>query len=185
MQVSETALPGVLVLEPRVFGDARGFFVETWSAERYRAHGIAGPFVQDNLSKSARGTLRGLHLQHPFAQGKLVSCPLGSVLDVAVDVRAGSPTFGRYVAVDLSGENHRQLWIPAGFAHGFQVTSEVALFAYKCTDVYHPEAELGVRWDDPDLGIRWPVPDPLVSAKDRALPRLADVPRERLPPAAP
>ena len=182
MNVTETSLPGVLLIEPRVLGDARGWFVETYRVERYAAHGIGGPFVQDNLSRSARGTLRGLHLQHPHGQGKLVSCPLGSVLDVAVDVRVGSPTFGRCVSVELSAENQRQLWVPPGFAHGFQVTSEVALFAYKCTDVYHPEAELGVRYDDPDLAIAWPVADPIVSPKDRALPFLRDVPKERLPP---
>ena len=181
MKVTETALPGVLLVEPRVSSDARGWFVETWSAERYAALGISGSFVQDNLSESVRGTLRGLHLQHPHAQGKLVSCPLGSVLDVAVDVRRGSPTFGRWVAEELSAQNHRQLWVPAGFAHGFQVTSDVALFSYKCTDVYHPEAELGVRFDDPDVGVRWPVPAPIVSAKDLALPFLRDVAKERLP----
>lgn len=184
MKVTATALAGVLLVEPRVFGDARGWFVETWSAERYAAAGIGGPFVQDNLSRSARGTLRGLHLQHPHAQGKLVSCPLGSVLDVAVDVRPGSRTFGRWIAEELSDENHRQLWIPPGFAHGFQVTSEVALFSYKCTDRYHPEHELGVRFDDPDVGVTWPLPEPLVSAKDRALPLLRDIDRVRLPPVS-
>jgi dTDP-4-dehydrorhamnose 3,5-epimerase len=181
MQIHPTALPGVLVIEPKVFGDARGFFVETWQAQRYREAGIALTFVQDNLSRSRRGTLRGLHLQHPHDQGKLVAVPLGEVLDVAVDVRIGSPTFGQHVAVTLSGENHRQLWIPPGFAHGFQVVSDEALFAYKCTDLYDPKCELGVRWDDPALGIAWPVPEPTVSAKDAALPRLSEIDRERFP----
>lgn len=182
MEVRTTSLPGVLVVQPKVFGDARGFFVETWAEARYRAAGIAGPFVQDNISRSARHTLRGLHLQHPHGQGKLVSVVEGSVLDVAVDVRAGSPTFGQHVAVALSSEDHRQLWIPAGFAHGFCVTSEHAVFAYKCTDTYHQEAELGVAWDDPALGIPWPTREPILSARDRAHPRLADIARDRLPP---
>lgn len=183
MRVRETALPGVLVVEPKVFGDARGWFTETWSEARYREAGIALPFVQDNLSQSARGTLRGLHLQWPFGQGKLVWVVEGEVLDVAVDVRRGSPTFGRWVAETLSSENHLQLWIPPGFAHGFQVTSERALFAYKCTDRYEPRHELGVRFDDPDLALPWPIRDATVSDKDRALPRLSEVPREALPPS--
>lgn len=181
MKILPTALEDVLVVEPNVLRDARGFFLETWQAARYREAGIALPFVQDNLSKSRRGTLRGLHLQHPRDQGKLVGVPLGRVLDVAVDVRIGSPTFGRHVAVELSDENHRQLWIPPGFAHGFQVLSDEALFAYKCTDLYDPACELGVRWDDPDVGIAWPVASPTVSAKDVALPRLSEIDRARLP----
>jgi dTDP-4-dehydrorhamnose 3,5-epimerase len=183
MQIHRTALPGVLIVEPKVFGDARGFFVETWSAPRYAEAGIpsAGAFVQDNLSRSARHTLRGLHLQHPHDQGKLVSVIEGAVIDVAVDVRVGSPTFGQHVAVELSAETKRQLWVPPGFAHGFCVTSEHALFFYKCSDVYHPEHELGVAWDDPDLGIAWPTREPLLSARDQKHPRLRDVPRERLP----
>lgn len=181
MELLETALPGVLVVVPKTFGDARGWFVETFSSARYEAAGIRGPFVQDNLSRSARGTLRGLHLQEPFAQGKLVSVVEGSVIDVAVDVRVGSPTFGRHVAVELRAEDHRQLWVPPGFAHGFCVTSEHAVFAYKCTELYHPECELGVAWDDPDLGIAWPTREPILSARDRGHARLCDVPRERLP----
>lgn len=181
MQIETTALPGVLLITPKVFGDARGFFVETWQDQRYREAGITLPFVQDNLSKSRKGTLRGLHLQHPNDQGKLVRVPHGRVLDVAVDVRIGSPTFGRHVAVELSGDDHRQLWIPPGFAHGFQVLSDEALFAYKCTNLYDPKCELGVRWDDPDVGIAWPLPSPIVSAKDTALPLLRDVDRERFP----
>jgi dTDP-4-dehydrorhamnose 3,5-epimerase len=182
VEVLPTSIPGVLVVQPKVFGDKRGFFVETWAEERYVAAGVTGRFVQDNISRSARHTLRGLHLQHPHAQGKLVSVVEGSVIDVAVDVRVGSPTFGQHVAVSLSGDDHRQLWIPPGFAHGFCVTSEHALFAYKCTDKYHPEHEIGVAWDDPDLAIAWPTSEPILSARDRAHPRLRDVARERLPP---
>ena len=180
MTVTETALPGVLLIEPRVFRDPRGFFLETWNADRYRDAGIAGPFVQDNASRSARGVLRGLHVQNPYAQGKLVGVLDGAVFDVAVDVRAGSPTFGRWVGYELSAENGRQLWVPPGFAHGFVVASETALFTYKCTDRYAPEHEFSVAWDDPDLGIDWPLEAPSLSAKDAAAPRLRDVPAERL-----
>ena len=182
MEVRPTALPDVLLVVPKVIGDPRGFFLETYSEARYRAAGITGAFVQDNLSRSARGTLRGLHLQHPFAQGKLVSVIEGSVLDVAVDVRVGSPTFGRHVTAELSATNKHQLWVPAGFAHGFAVTSEHAIFAYKCTELFHPETELGLAWDDPDLGIAWPTREPLLSARDRAHPRLRDLDASRLPP---
>lgn len=168
MRVTPTALPEVLLVEPAVFGDARGFFLESFSAQRYAEAGIPGPFVQDNVSRSRRGVLRGLHLQHPYAQGKLVSVLEGEVFDVAVDARVGSPTFGRWVGEYLSAENHRQLYVPAGFAHGFVVTSESALFAYKCTDYYHPETERAVRWDDPRVGVAWPVDAPTVSAKDQA-----------------
>lgn len=183
MKVEATALPEVLRIEPKVFGDARGFFLETFSAERYAAAGIRAAFVQDNMSRSARGIVRGLHLQNPRPQGKLVWVVSGSVLDVALDVRVGSPTFGAWVAEELSEENKRQLWIPPGFAHGFCVTSESAVFVYKCTDYYAPESEVGVAWDDPDLGIPWPVApsEALVSAKDRAHPRLRDVDPARLP----
>ncbi len=182
MRVTPTELPEVLVVEPRVFGDERGYFLETFQARRYAQAGIPGPFVQDNLSFSRRGVLRGLHYQHPHGQGKLVWVLQGEVFDVAVDIRRGSPTFGRWVGVWLSAENRRQVWIPPGFAHGFCVVSETALFAYKCTDYYAPEAEGTVRWDDPDLGIAWPVRDPIVSPKDAAGLRLRDVPAERLPP---
>ena len=182
MEVRATALPGVLLVIPKVLGDERGFFVETYSAARYRAAGITETFVQDNLSRSARGTLRGLHLQHPFAQGKLVSVVEGAVLDVAVDVRVGSPTFGRHVSAELSASNKHQLWVPAGFAHGFAVTSEHAIFAYKCTDLYHAETELGVAWDDPDLAIAWPTREPLLSARDKGHARLRDIAPDRLPP---
>lgn len=182
MKVTATALPGVLVVEPQVFGDARGFFLESWNRRRYAAAGIDVDFVQDNLSRSARGVLRGLHFQYPHPQGKLVSVLEGEVYDVAVDIRPGSPDFGRWAAVTLSAQNRRQFYVPPGFAHGFCVVSEYALFAYKCTDFYAPEAEGSVRWDDPDLGIPWPVRAPRLSAKDAAAARLADWPAARLPP---
>jgi dTDP-4-dehydrorhamnose 3,5-epimerase len=182
MEIIETPLSGVLLIKPRVFGDARGFFLETWAAERYERAGVPGPFVQDNLSLSQRGVLRGLHLQNPFAQGKLVSVAVGEVFDVCVDVRAGSATFGQWYGCHLSGENHHQLYVPPGLAHGFCVLRDSTLFSYKCTMPYHPEAELGVRWDDPDLGIAWPIENPLVSAKDGKLPRLAEIDPAKLSP---
>ena len=185
MNVVETPLPGVLILEPKVFGDARGFFLETWNRRRHAEAGLPERFVQDNLSRSARGVLRGLHSQHPTAQGKLVSVLQGEVFDVAVDIRVGSPTFGRWAGVLLSGENIRQFWVPEGFAHGFVVTSESALFSYKCTDFYAPRDEVTVLWDDPDIGIDWPVASPTLSAKDAAGLRLKDVPPDRLPSYAP
>ena len=176
MTVIETPLAGVVVVEPRVFGDARGFFCETYQAGRYRAAGIDAAFVQDNLSRSRRGTLRGLHFQAPpHAQAKLVSCLEGAVFDVAVDLRAGSPTYGEWYGTELSADNMRQMFVPEGFAHGFVVTSETALFAYKVSGLYAPEAEGSVAWDDPDLGIRWPVEAPVLSDKDRAAPRLAGI----------
>jgi dTDP-4-dehydrorhamnose 3,5-epimerase len=170
-----TAIPEVICIEPRVFRDARGFFLETYHAERYAAAGVASRFVQDNHSQSARGTLRGLHMQCAFAQGKLVRCVAGEVFDVAVDVRPDSKTFGRWVGETLSAENFRQLWVPPGFLHGFCVVSDSAQIEYKCTAPYHPEDELGVIWNDPDLAIQWPVPAPQLSAKDAALPRFRDV----------
>ncbi|MDB4885280.1 MAG: dTDP-4-dehydrorhamnose 3,5-epimerase [Gemmatimonadetes bacterium] len=181
MKVTASRLPGVLVVEPDVAGDARGYFLETFSARRYAEAGIPGPFVQDNLSFSERGVLRGLHLQQPHAQGKLVSVLEGEAFDVAVDVRVGSPTFGQWAGELLSRENRRQLWVPPGFAHGFLVTSESCLFAYKCTDYYHPESERSIAWDDPAIGIAWPSRDVRLSAKDRAAPRLADVDPALLP----
>ncbi len=181
MKVIETNLPGVLIVEPKVFGDARGFFQETWRQEKYEAIGIKGPFVQDNLSFSTRGVLRGLHYQQPNTQGKLVSVVHGEVFDVAVDIRVGSPTFGQWTGVALSGENHRQLWVPPGFAHGFCVLSDTTYFTYKCTDVYTPSAEGGIMWNDPDIGIKWPLQDILLSEKDQVYPRLQDVSIERLP----
>lgn len=175
MKVLETPLAGVLILEPKVFGDERGFFMETWSRQRYREAGIDADFVQDNLSSSSHGVLRGLHFQNPRAQGKLVHVLAGEVFDVAVDLRQGSPTFGRWHGVVLSGANKRQYWVPPGFAHGFCVTSESALFAYKCTELYAPQHEKSIRWDDPALAIDWPVATPQVSDKDRLAPLLADI----------
>jgi dTDP-4-dehydrorhamnose 3,5-epimerase len=175
MNVIPTAISEVVIIEPKVFGDQRGFFLETFKADRYAARGIAGPFVQDNLSRSARGVLRGLHLQNPRMQGKLVTVLRGHVRDVAVDVRVGSPNFGRHVAVDLSEENRRQFWVPRGFAHGFVVLSESADFFYKCDEFYSPSDEIVVRWDDPALGIGWGIESPTVSARDAAAPFLADV----------
>jgi len=172
----DTGLPDVILLEPKRFGDDRGFFMEMFHAKRYEEAGIAGPFVQDNFSRSAKGILRGLHFQEPNAQGKLVQVLAGAVYDVAVDIRRGSPTFGRWVGVELSADNRRQLWVPAGFAHGFCVLSESADFHYKCTDFYSPATERGIAWNDPDLGIPWPVTSPLLSAKDSAAPRLKDAP---------
>ena len=177
MKRLETELAGVLLLEPRRFGDDRGFFMEMFHAQRYAEAGVAGPFVQDNFSRSQKGILRGLHFQDPQAQGKLVQVLVGAVYDVAVDIRRGSPTFGRWVGVELSADNRRQLWVPEGFAHGFCVLSESADFHYKCTDFYAPAAEHGIAWNDPDLGIPWPVSSPHLSAKDSAAPRLRDAPR--------
>lgn len=179
MQTFETTLPGVIVFEPRRFGDPRGFFVETFQAERYAAAGVPGPFVQDNLSRSTYGVLRGLHLQYPNPQGKLVSVLRGKVLDVAVDVRRGSPTFGKSVSVELSDENGRQMFVPRGFAHGFVVLSETADFFYKCDNLYSPKDEITVLWCDPELGIDWQVSDPKISAKDGAALPLSRI--DRLP----
>ena len=181
MKAIETKLPGVLIVEPRVFGDTRGFFMETFSQGKYEGIGLKEKFVQDNLSFSSRGVLRGLHYQNPNSQGKLVSVVQGEVFDVAVDIRIGSPTFGQWVGVNLSGDNHRQLWVPPGFAHGFCVLSDITYFTYKCTDIYTPSAEGGVLWNDPDIGIEWPIEKPLLSDKDEVYPRLKDVPAERLP----
>ena len=166
MKVVTTDLPGVLVLEPDVFRDPRGFFVETYHAERYAAAGVGVRFVQDNHSSSEKGTLRGLHAQERFPQAKLVRVIEGAIWDVAVDIRLGSPTFGRHVAVTLSAEDQRQIFVPTGFAHGFCVLSERAQVEYKCTDYYHPEDELRVLWSDPQLAIPWPVESPVLSAKD-------------------
>lgn len=175
MKVIETALPGVLIIEPKVFGDHRGFFLETFQVERYREAGITLPFVQDNHSRSQRGVLRGLHFQRTRPQGKLVSVSRGAVYDVAVDIDPASATYGRFVGVELSDDNHRQLWIPPGYAHGFCVLSEVADFQYKCTDLYFPEDEGGLIWNDPDVGIPWPIAEPQLSAKDLKNPRLREL----------
>ncbi|MEJ2508849.1 MAG: dTDP-4-dehydrorhamnose 3,5-epimerase [Gammaproteobacteria bacterium] len=181
MRVTPTRLPEVLLIEPEVHGDARGFFLEVWQRERYRAAGVEHDFVQDNVSFSARGVLRGLHFQNPHAQGKLVYVLQGEVYDVAVDIRQGSPRFGQWVGMLLSGEGKQQLYIPPGFAHGFCVTSETALFAYKCTDVYSPADEGVVAWDDPAIGIDWPIADPSLSSRDASAPRLAGLAAGRLP----
>ena len=181
MKAHETELKGLMVIEPDCFGDQRGFFMETWQKERYCELGIGEEFVQDNLSYSEHGILRGLHYQKPQGQGKLVFVIEGEVYDVAVDIRKGSPTFGRWAGHYLSGDNKRQLFIPAGFAHGFCVTGEKALFAYKCTDYYNRESEKGVIYNDPDLGIKWPVETPVISDKDRELPRLKDINSDDLP----
>ena len=175
MKVLATELPEVLIVEPKLFGDDRGFFLECFQGERYAEAGIFRPFIQDNLSRSRRGVLRGLHLQNPSTQGKLVSVMRGRVLDVAVDVRIGSPMFGRHVTVELSEENRRQLWVPRGFAHGFAVLSESADFFYKCDNAYSPKDEIVVRWDDPAIGISWGVENPSLSSRDAAAPHLADV----------
>lgn len=181
MNVRPTPLDEVLLIEPRVFGDARGFFMETYNTGRYGEAGVAVTFVQDNLSLSRRGILRGLHLQNPNGQDKLVYVLRGEVYDVAVDVRVGSPSFGRWTAAYLSAENKHQLFVPKGFAHGFCVVSDEALFAYKCTDLYQPAAELAVRWDDKDLAIDWPIEAPALSDKDAAAPLLKDIDPARLP----
>lgn len=181
MEVVDTEIQGVKIVEPKIFHDKRGWFYETFSGYRYEKAGIKGPFVQDNLSKGSRGTLRGLHLQEPHAQGKLVWVVEGEVFDVAVDVRMGSPTFGKHVAVELSSENRRQLWVPPGFAHGFCVTSQVAIFAYKCTAFYHVECEVGIAWNDPDLGIAWPLSAAAISEKDSRYHHLKDIDTDKLP----
>ena len=172
MNVVETEIAGVHVIEPKVFGDHRGFFLETYHRKRYREAGITADFVQDNHSRSRRGILRGLHYQRRHPQGKLVWCILGAIYDVAVDLRPGSTTFGKWVGVHLSSENKKQIWIPPGFAHGFGVTSEHAEVIYKCTDLYDPADEGGIIWNDPTLAIDWPITDPILSDKDAALPRL-------------
>jgi dTDP-4-dehydrorhamnose 3,5-epimerase len=170
VNVIQTAIPDVLMIEPVVRGDARGFFVEVWHEERYRSAGIDLPFVQDNHSRSGRGTLRGLHYQIQQAQGKLVRVAAGQVFDVAVDLRRSSPAFGRWVGTILSGENHRQLWVPPGFAHGFYVMSDSADLLYKCTDLYAPQYDRTLQWNDPEVGVEWPLSGlaPLLSAKDQA-----------------
>jgi len=181
VKVIETSLPGCRVIEPAVFGDERGFFYETWNADRFAALGLPDRFVQSNVSTSAQGVLRGLHYQWPRPQGKLVSVLEGEVYDVAVDIRRGSPTFGRWEAVVLSAENRKQFWIPEGFAHGFAVLSERALFSYLCTDVYVKEADAAIRWNDADIAVDWPISAPTLSAKDENAPFLKDIAEDRLP----
>ena len=181
MKIETTAIPDVLIVEPDRFGDDRGFFQETWHQRRYGEAGIDATFVQDNISLSARGVLRGLHLQNPNAQGKLICVLQGEVFDVAVDLRVGSPYFGRWAGAMLSLENRRQMWVPEGFAHGFCVLSETALFAYKCTDFYSPESEIAVLWNDPEIGIDWPLSDPVISEKDAEAEPLSALDPARLP----
>ncbi len=166
MKVTKTKIAGVLIIEPKVFGDARGFFLETFNAKRYAEAGIIESFVQDNHSHSAKGVLRGLHFQKQYPQGKLVKVTQGSVFDVAVDIRQNSPTYGQWVGITLSAEKHTQFYVPPGLAHGFCVISETADFHYKCTEYYHPEDEGSIRWDDPEIGIQWPVTEPVLSDKD-------------------
>lgn len=181
MTIIETGLPGVILVEPRAFSDARGTFFESYRADTYPQLGIVERFVQDNVSTSKRGVLRGLHFQEPRAQAKLVQVMRGEVFDVAVDVRAGSPTFGRAAWATLSESNRREMFVPAGFAHGFVVTSDEAVVAYKCSDYYAPECEHVVQWNDPALAIPWPVADPIVSPRDAAAPRLSSLGPDVLP----
>ena len=175
MKFTPAPLDGVVVVEPDVFRDERGFFLETFHARKYESGGIAGPFVQDNHSRSRRGILRGLHAQRTKPQGKLVRVIEGSVFDVAVDIRRGSRTFGRWFGVELTAENFLQLWVPPGFAHGFEVRSEVAQVEYKCTEFYDAKDEIAIAWNDPDVGIEWPDLSPTLSAKDARAERLRDV----------
>ncbi len=181
MNITETKLPGVLILEPDVYPDDRGYFLETWNSNRYRQAGIPGSFVQDNISFSKKGILRGLHFQYPQSQGKLIQVLSGEVMDVVVDIRAGSPTYGQWFGEALSESNHKQMYVPPGFAHGYCVTSETALFSYKCTDYYNPATEHGIIWNDPDIGIEWPIEQPALSPKDKTYPRLKDLEPENLP----
>lgn len=181
MKVISTELEGVLILEPVVFGDHRGFLLECYQRQRYADAGIDAIFVQDNISFSVRQTLRGLHYQYPHSQAKLVQALQGEIFDVVVDIRTGSPSFGKWAGVVLSAQNRRQLYVPTGFAHGFCVLSETALFMYKCSNYYSPRDEGGILWSDSDVGIEWPVKDPILSQRDAALVRLCDVDPERLP----
>lgn len=182
MTILDTTLPGVLIIEPDVFGDSRGFFMENYHKERYGAAGIDAEFVQDNTSFSTKGTLRGLHFQYPHSQAKLVQVFMGEVFDVAVDIRKGSPAFSQWFGTTLSSDNKQQLFIPEGFAHGFCVLSETALFTYKCTDFYTPADERGILWSDPNIGIEWPINDPLLSDKDEKYPPFKDLSTDYLPP---
>jgi dTDP-4-dehydrorhamnose 3,5-epimerase len=181
MKIIQTRLPGVVVIEPQVFGDARGYFYESYHESKYREAGIDARFVQSNVSRSARGVLRGLHYQWPNPQGKLVSVLEGEVYDVAVDIRRGSPSFGQWAAAMLTAENKRHFWIPEGFAHGFCVVSEFATFSYQCTALYDHQADASIRWNDAAIGIDWPVSDPLLSDKDAKAPLLEEMAPERLP----
>ncbi len=182
MQVEKTAIPDVLLIKPKVHGDARGWFIESFQQERYQAAGIQEYFIQDNMAFSSRGVLRGLHVQNPYSQGKLVQVIRGEVLDVALDIRYGSPTFGKWVSARLSAENKHQFWVPAGFAHAYIVLSKNAIFSYKCTDKYAPEHEMSILWNDPALAIDWQyTAPPKLSEKDKNALCLADIPIEKLP----
>ncbi|MGH8042325.1 MAG: dTDP-4-dehydrorhamnose 3,5-epimerase [Rudaea sp.] len=181
MKIIETNLPGCVVIEPVVHGDARGFFYESYNEQKYKNAGLGLRFVQNNVSRSAHGVLRGLHYQWPNPQGKLVNVLEGEVYDVAVDIRVGSPTFGRWVAAILSADNKRHFWIPEGFAHGFAVLSEHATFCYQCTALHDHAADASIRWNDADIAVDWPLGAPLLSGKDAKAPFLRDVPREKLP----
>jgi dTDP-4-dehydrorhamnose 3,5-epimerase len=175
MKIINTALDGVLIIEPSVYSDERGFFMETYMRDRYKAEGVTAEFVQDNLSYSVQGTLRGLHYQYPHPQAKLVQVMDGEIFDIAVDIRRGSSTFGQWTGVQLSGENKRQFFIPEGFAHGFEVLSKTAIFTYKCSDFYAPECERGIVWNDPDIGIEWSTKNPILSERDNKLLYLKDI----------
>jgi len=181
MKTHKTELDGVLIIEPNIFDDQRGYFFETYSQNRYREIGIQSNFVQDNLSFSKKGTLRGLHYQHPHDQAKLVQVIRGEVFDVVVDIRRRSPTFGKWIGQYLSGENKKQIFIPEGFAHGFCVIGDTALFHYKCSDFYAPACEGGILWSDPDVAIDWPLDSPIVSGKDAQFSWLKDIAEDRLP----
>ena len=181
MKIVKTSLSGLLIVEPKVFADGRGYFLETFQHLRYRESGMPAEFVQDNLAFSYKGVLRGLHFQIQYPQAKLIQAVAGEIFDVAVDVRPGSATFGRWFAVRLSAQNRRQLFVPEGFAHGYCVTSETATVIYKCSDYYHPEDEGGVLWSDPQVGIEWPISHPVVSDKDSQLPALAALGPDQLP----
>ena len=181
MKITPTGLPEVVLIEPTCFGDSRGFFFESYQTERYQQAGIKLPFVQDNISRSEKNVLRGLHFQRQHMQGKLVGVTRGAVFDVAVDIRYGSPTFGKSAGFVLDDKNHHQLYVPPGFAHGFCVLSEEVDFYYKCTDIYHAASEMGILWNDPDLKINWPITEPLLSVKDQQHARLRDLTKEQLP----
>jgi dTDP-4-dehydrorhamnose 3,5-epimerase len=184
MEIIPTSINGLLVIQPRSFEDSRGFFLESFQARRYEEAGIIGPFVQDNHSRSVSGVLRGLHFQKKHPQGKLVYVVKGVVYDVSVDLRSGSPTFGRWYGTTLSDENHRQVYVPPGFAHGFCVRSASADFIYKCTDYYQPDDEGGLLWNDPDLAIEWSIDDPILAPRDMGFPTLKELGPEELPQAA-
>ena len=181
MKIIQTDLDGVVTIEPELFKDGRGWFMETYSHRRYSEYGIVESFVQDNISFSQKGVLRGLHFQYPQPQGKLIQVLSGEVMDVVVDIRVGSPTYGQWLGEILSEANHRQMYVPPGLAHGYYTTSETALFSYKCSDFYNPATEHGIIWNDPDIGIEWPTAEPVLSPKDGVYPVLKDLRPENMP----